>query len=369
MITRRVRIQLLIFVIIAAVGITYTGAKYAGLDRLVGAGGYRVSVQLADSGGIFPNAEVTYRGTAVGEVTRLRLSPDGVIADLRIDNNAPPIPSDTAAVIANRSAIGEQTVELRPDHTGGPSLVDGSVIPRQRTSLPPVPSDVLTNLDRLAASVPIEAMRTVVTELGTGFAGTGDSLRQLIDGASGFTETATAHLPQTEGLLRNSQTVLATQRDQSADILEFSHGLHGIAAQLRKSDPDTRRIIEDTPELAEQVERLLDDAGEPLADLVRNTLVLGQITRARIPALEQSLVAFPMFNALGVSIGPHARARTALVVDLYDPPECTKGYEGTIQRGANDFSPVKPNYDVRCAEPKGSPIDVRGAQNAPKPGN
>jgi phospholipid/cholesterol/gamma-HCH transport system substrate-binding protein len=367
MINRRVKLQLVVFAIIAALGITYTGAKYAGLGRLFGAGGYRVSVRLADSGGIFPNAEVTYRGVAIGEVSGLRLSPDGVIADLRIHDPAPPIPADTEAVVTDRSAIGEQTVDLRPDHADGPYLADRSVIPRARTTLPPVPSDVLTDLDRLAASVPADALRTVVTELGTGFAGTGPSLGQLIDGAGAFTQTATAHLPQTVGLLVNAQTVLNTQREQSADVLEYSRGLRTIAAQLKASDPDLRRIIDGTPPLAEQVRELLEDAGGPLADLVRNSLVVARITEARIPALEELLVAFPMVNAIGPSLAPQGPGRLAFIPDFYDPPPCTRGYEATIRRGADEPGPVKPNYGVHCAEPKDSPTSVRGSQNAPRP--
>ena len=368
MISRRVKIQLLLFVIIAAVGVTYTGARYAGLDRMLGAGGYQVGVQLADSGGIFPNAEVTYRGVAVGQVTGLRLSPDGVIADLRVEDSAPPIPADTAAVVTNRSAIGEQTVDLRPDHSGGPYLAEGAVIPTQRTKLPPVSSDVLANLDRLVASVPTDSLRTVVTELGTGFVGTGPSLRQIIDGAGAFTQTATEHLPQTLGLLGTVQTVLNTQREQSADVLEYSRGLRQIAARLKESDPDVRRIIDDSPELADQVERLLDHAGQPLSDVVRNSLVVTRIAEARIPALEQLLVAFPMVNALGPTLAPQGWGRLAYNFNLYDPMPCTRGYQGTIQRGADETGPVKLNYGVHCAEPKDSITNVRGSQNAPRGG-
>ena len=368
MITRRVRIQLVIFALIAAIGVTYTGARYAGLDRLFGAGGYQVSVRLADSGGVFVNAEVTYRGVAVGQVTGLRLNPDGVTADLRIEDTAPPIPADTAAVVSDRSAIGEQTVDLRPAHAGGPYLAEGAVVPNDRTTLPPTPSDVLTNLDRLAASVPADSLRTVVTELGTGFVGIGPSLRQIIEGAGGFTATATAHLPQTVGLLDSAQTVLNTQREQSDNVLELSRGLRQIAAQLKKSDPDLRRTIDDSPELASQVDWLLDHAGQPLADVVRNSLVVARITETRTPALEELLVAFPMVNALGPTLAPEGRGRLAFIPNLYDPPPCEKGYEGTVQRGADDFSPAAANYGVHCAEPKGSPTSVRGSQNAPHGG-
>jgi phospholipid/cholesterol/gamma-HCH transport system substrate-binding protein len=368
LITRRIKVQLVLFLLIAVVGVTYTGARYAGLDRLFGAGGFRVSVALADSGGIFPNAEVTYRGVAVGQVTGLRLSPGGVTADLHISDSAPPIPADTAAVVADRSAIGEQTVDLRPDHTGGPYLADGSVIPTGRTTLPPRPADVLSNLDQLASSVPSDSLRTVVTELGTGFNGTGPSLRELIDGAGAFTQVATEHLPQTVGLLRDAQTVLRTQQDQSADILAFSRGLHQLAGELKHSDPDLRRVISDTPEVAGQVEWLLDHAGSALAEVVSNSLSVARVTETRTDALEELLVAFPMANALGPTLAPDGRGHLAFILNLYDPPPCTKGYQGTEQRRADDFTPFTPNYDVRCAEPKGSPISVRGAQNAPTAG-
>ena len=234
--------------------------------------------------------------------------------------------------------------------------------------LPPVPSDVLTNLDRLVASVPTDSLRTVVTELGTGFVGTGPSLRQIIEGAGGFTQTATEHLPQTLGLLGTVQTVLNTQREQSADVLEYSRGLRQIAARLKGSDPDVRRIIDDSPELADQVERLLDHAGQPLSDVVRNSLVVTRIAEARIPALEQLLVAFPMVNALGPTLAPQGWGRLAYNFNLYDPMPCTRGYQGTIQRGADETGPVKLNYGVHCAEPKDSVTNVRGSQNAPRGG-
>ncbi|WP_037063134.1 MCE family protein, partial [Pseudonocardia acaciae] len=368
MITRKVKIQLIVFMVIAAVGVIYTGARYAGLDRLVGAGGYRVDVQLADASGITPNSEVTYRGVAVGQVTDVRLARGGVVAGLRIQDGAPPIPADARAVVANRSAVGEQHIDLRPERTTAPYLADGSVIPRERTTLPPRPAQVLTNLDRLAASVPTESLRTTVSELGTAFAGTGPSLRALVEGSGALTQTATEHLPQTVGLLRNSGTVLRTQQQQGDDILEFSRGLEQLSAGLKDADPDLRRVIKASPEVAGQVSWLLDDSGDALSEVVRNALTLSRVTEHRTSALEQLLVTFPVVNAIGPTLAPDGRGHLGLVLNFYDPPTCTKGYEGTKQRRADDFTPIKTNYKARCAEPRGSPTSVRGAQNAPTPG-
>lgn len=369
MLTRRVKIQLLVFVLIAVVGIAYTGAAYVGLDRYFGASGYQVRVELADSGGIFTNAEVTYRGVAVGQVTALRLSRDGVTAELTINDSAPPIPGDTRAAVADRSAIGEQTVDLRPEHTNGPYLRDGSVIPRERTALPPRPSDVLTNVDKLVAGVPTESLRTVVGELGVGFANTGPALRQLIDGAGAFTRTATEHLPQTIELAHNAQTVLGTQRRQTDDIRTFSRGLQQIAGQLKESDADLRQVIADSPETAGQVRWLMREVGPSLSEVVSNSLGLTRMAEPRTAALKQLFVAIPMVNAIGPTLAPDGRGHLALALNFYDPPPCTKGYEGTDQHGVDEFGPFKPVKSVRCAEREGgSPTSVRGAQNAPTPG-
>src|SRR2546423_7254325 len=106
MLTRRIRLQILAFVVIALSTVALVGANYAGLDRLFGRGGYVVHLELADGGGIFTNAEVTYRGGAVGRVGVLRLTDGGMEADLIIRDGAPPIPVNLRAVVANRSAIG-----------------------------------------------------------------------------------------------------------------------------------------------------------------------------------------------------------------------------------------------------------------------
>ena len=126
MITRTVKAQLLAFAVLTGVGVSYVGAEYTGLVDDVLDRGYTVRADFAASGGIFSDAEVTYRGVPVGRVGELRLSGSGVSVALEIEDHAPRIPADTLAVVANRSAVGEQYVDLQPRRTGGPYLLDGS---------------------------------------------------------------------------------------------------------------------------------------------------------------------------------------------------------------------------------------------------
>ena len=70
MIARQTKLQLIAFATIAVLGMAVLGFKYVGLDRVLLGTGYTVSADFTDSGGIFTNAEVTYRGVTVGRVER-----------------------------------------------------------------------------------------------------------------------------------------------------------------------------------------------------------------------------------------------------------------------------------------------------------
>ena len=63
--SKKIRLQLIAFLVIAAVGIVYVGGRYVRLPSLFGFGEYTVYLDLPDSGGVFSNAAVTYRGVEV----------------------------------------------------------------------------------------------------------------------------------------------------------------------------------------------------------------------------------------------------------------------------------------------------------------
>ncbi|MFD9891130.1 MCE family protein [Amycolatopsis sp. NPDC059027] len=366
--TKATRIRLLAFMIIAVVSVVYAGGKYAGLDRLFGTRGYVVTAKLADSGGIFVNAEVAYRGVTVGRVTSMKLTDHGVDVAMDLDKGGPKIPADTRAQVSNRSAVGEQFVDLLPQHDTGPYLADGAVIDQGRTSIPLAPDTVLSNLDKLVAGVHPDSLRTVVDETYTAFAGAGPDLQRLLDSSGSLTTAAMQYLPQTQGLLANSRTVLDTQQRQAANITEFSSGLRTIAGQLKKSDPDLRKVIDEAPQLGRQISDVLAKSGTDLGVLFANTLTTAQITSARTDAVEELLVAYPIISAFSPTTSPDGTGHLGFVLNFFDPASCTKGYEGTQQRPANDTREIPVNTKAYCAEPPGSPTGVRGSQNAPYAG-
>lgn len=369
MLTRRVRIQVVLFVVIALATTAFVGANYAGLGRLFGSGSYTVKLELAEGGGLFTNGEVTYRGVAVGRVGELRLTLTGTEADLLIDDGAPPIPANSRAVVANRSAVGEQFVDLQPRTADAPYLTGGSIIQRESTTLPLPVNNLLTDLDAFTGSVPTQDLRTVVNELDDALRGSGPDLQTLMDSATTFTQQATAHLPQTSKLIGDGATVLRTQIDSSAEWRSFSGNAKVFAQQLASSDGDLRQLIAAAPTAASELGGLLKENDPGLPILLANLLTTSRVFATRLPAVEQLLYETPKaVAAVGSALNAGGdELRMGLVLNFNDPPPCVQGYEKTRPRPSTDTSPLPFNTDAACTLPYGNESSVRGTQNGPHP--
>ncbi|MEU0789339.1 MlaD family protein [Amycolatopsis sp. NPDC005961] len=369
MLTRRVRLQVVLFIVIALATTAFVGANYAGLGRLFGSGSYVVKLELAEGGGLFTNGEVTYRGVAVGRVGELRLTVTGTEADLLIDDGAPPIPEDSRAVVANRSAVGEQYVDLQPRTADAPYLAAGSVIRRESTTLPLPVNSLLTDLDSFTASVPTQDLRTVVDELDDALRGAGPDLQTLMDSATTFTHEASANLPQTSKLINDGATVLRTQVDSSSEWRSFSSNARVFAQQLARSDGDLRRLIATAPPAATELSALLKENDPGLPILLANLLTTARVFGTRTAAEESLFANLPRAVAgVGSALNPRGDAlRMALVLNFDNPPPCVQGYGGTRHRPSDDLSPLPFDTGAACTLPYGNESSVRGVQNAPHP--
>ncbi|MDJ0340985.1 MlaD family protein [Streptomyces sp. H10-C2] len=365
MITRMVRTQLLAFAAVTAIGVSYVGAEYVGLADWALGRGYTVRADFADAGGVFPGAEVTYRGVPVGRVGGLRLDSGGVRVDLRI-NGGPRIPADTLAVVANRSAVGEQYVDLQPRAGNGPYLRDGSTIARRDTRTPLPTTTLILSLDRLVNSVGKDDLRITVDELGKAFAGTGPDLTRLVDSGNALVRSATDALPETTALIENSRKVLKTQADKGSAIKSFSRDLAALTDQLRTSDRDLRKLVDGGVSASRELDGLLKANRTAVPVLLGNLISGAQIAVARLPAMEQTLVTFPVVVAGSFTVLPgDGTSHFGMVLNADDPPSCRSGY-GTQRRDPGDTSERSANTSARCTAPRGGKTSVRGAQNAPR---
>jgi phospholipid/cholesterol/gamma-HCH transport system substrate-binding protein len=354
MISRIAKLQVLVFVVVSLLGVAYVGVRYVGLgDRLLGRT-YVVHADFATAGGIFSNAAVSYRGVPVGRVGAVRLHGTEVRVEMRLRRGIR-IPADLRAVVAQRSAVGEQYVDLRPNTDSGPYLGDGAVIPSSRTGTPPAVETLLVNLDALVRSIGVEDLSVVIGELGTAFEGNETALRRLLDANSALLADATRFLPQTLALIRDGRTVLETQVASADAIRRWAVALAQFAATMRAADPDLRRLLAAGPPAATELVGLLRDLDPSIGALLGNLVTVNGIAARRLAGIEQTLVVFPIVVAGGFTVAPgDGTAHLGLVVNANDPPPCQYTRTGTQQR-------------CTPGERAGG-SGVRSGGNAPRPG-
>ncbi|UDY23975.1 MCE family protein [Nocardioides sp. Kera G14] len=365
MITRRVKVQLLVFVILTLVGVAFAGGRYARLDRLVHDPGYTVVGHFLSSGGIYEGAEVDWRGVKVGEVDKMVLTDDGVDVYLDIDNRYDTISTDAVAAVANRSAVGEQYVDLQPASNAGPFLKDGSEIPKAQTRTPLPTEKLLGDAASTVGSVNQDSLATTINELGTAFAGTALDLQHIIDSSTAFIRTADANFDTTTALIRDSNTVLSSQVATSSAITSFAKNLSLFSDVLAGSDPDLRKLIANGAAGASLLKQFLDENNVDLTELLSESVTIGDIVYKRLPGLKQVLVLYPYvveggFTVVDNDIDGKWNAHFGLV--LTTDTLCTNGYGGTKQRAPQEGSNKALNTNAHCADPA-TKSNPRGAQN------
>lgn len=381
MITRRVKIQLAIFLLLTISGVAFVGAKYANLGTLFYKDHYTVTANFADSGGIYKGAEVDYRGVMVGTVGNMTLTKGGVNLALDIKKKWNAIPdSDVVAVVANRSAVGEQYVDLQPCSnlslaqatqcpTSGPYLHDGSVIAQDHTRIPISTSKFLGDTATTVSSIDKGALATSVQELGAAFLGAGNALGQILDTSNSFVHLADQNFGVTTALIKDSNTVLSTQVGQADAIRSFARDLSLFSDTLAGANPDLIKLLQTGSAGAQELKSFLDQYGVDLGTLISQSLTTGQIVQQNIPGLRQVLVLYPYvveggFSVVGYDSGT-GDYRASFGLALANNPICTQGYQSTVTRPPSDGSTRIMNTNARCTEPI-TKSDPRGTQNAPR---
>ena len=267
MISRLTKVQLVVFAIVTLIGGAFVGGRYAQVDRLVVSRTFPVKAEFKDSGGIFQGAQVTYRGIAVGKVGKLTFTDNGVEVRLDLEKSAPKISDDVEAIVANKSAIGEQYVDLQPRTRSAPYLRSGSVISQANTKIPIDTTTLLLNTNALVKSIDTDSLRTLVDELGKAFEGTGPDLARIIDTSAEFIDAAADNIDVTRSLIRGSASVLQTQIDKQGQLQTFAKNLAQFSDTLAGSDADLRRLLDQGTSSAAEIRGTVDENAADLKSL------------------------------------------------------------------------------------------------------
>lgn len=369
--TSFVRKQLVIFTVLAVAAFATIALVYLRVPTLLGAGQIDVTARTAHAGGIYPNANVTYRGYTVGKVKEVNLAPGGVDVVMSIDEELSP-PEDSRAEVHSVSAIGEQFVDFVPtEHPSSETLADDAFIPKERTSTPMPTAGVLDDVDGLLATVNHDDLNTVLTEFDAAFRGIGPELAAIADNTKSLLDSADAAYPQTEKLITDAEPFLDTQVASADDARAWASQLSSVTEQLKNSDGDVRSTLQEGEKASVQAGNLLDALRGPTPRLLESTTVLTELAQAYHKPIEQILVVYPALQAHYQSaLGPNTRNMINFNIKLNpNRPACYEGWVGPGAQGgprdAFELGDTPYPDDQYCKLSQNDPRLVRGARNLP----
>jgi phospholipid/cholesterol/gamma-HCH transport system substrate-binding protein len=328
------------------------------------ADGYFVRAIFDNASNMVEGEDVKVAGVPVGVVSALDVTQDEKAAVvLRVDDEEfTPWKADATCTIRPQSLIGEKFVECEPGSADAPPLRrirrgDGEgerLLPVERTRSP-VDLDLINDIMRLPYR---QRFSILLSELGTGLAGRGEELNEVIHRANPAlreTDRVLAILARQNRVLanlaRDSDTALgplARQRRRVGNWIveadnvaeasaerrdDISRGINRLPAVLRELRP----LMADLQKVADQGTPLLRDLGRaaPQLDrLIRGLGTLSQAGRESLPslgdALERGLPALnrarPLFRDL-TRLGRQAEPVSEDLDDLTASLDRTGGVE------------------------------------------
>jgi phospholipid/cholesterol/gamma-HCH transport system substrate-binding protein len=370
MLTRLSKIQLTIFSIVTVLTVSAIAVFYLHLPAAVGIGSYQVDADFVAGGGLYQNANVTYRGVTIGRVESVGLTNDGVIAHMRL-NSKTPVPDNVTATVKSVSAVGEQYVDLVPPPDASAALLrNGSTIGRDRTAIGQDIAGLLKQADTLISSVNNSRLQDLLKETFQAFNGSGPELARLIQSSRLLVDEANANYAQTTQLIDQAGPFLDAQVRSGDNIKSLADGLARFTTELQQADPQVRTLLQTAPGAADAANTAFTGIRPNFPMLAANLANLGRIGVIYHKSIEQALVIFPALIAALITVAggvpTDEGGKLDFKVDLGDPPPCSVGFIPPTQiRSPADETIRDLPTDLYCKTAQNDPAVVRGARNYP----
>ena len=311
---------------------------------------YLVRAIFDDVAAAVPGEDVRVAGATVGSIKSMDVTPENKAAMVLEITEAGfhPFRSDAKCTVRPQSLIGEKFVECDPGTPGARELreiPDGQegegehLLPLERTSSP-VDLDLVNNTMRLPFR---QRFAILLGELGTGFAGRGEDLNEVI-------HRANPALRETGKVLKQ----LAAENDTLADLARDSDRVLGPLARDRRHlvgfIKEANTVAEATAERRDDIERQIERLPRFLRELRPTMRDLGALSDEMTPVISDLGDAAPDLARFVLALGPFSRSTKISLESLGDAADVggpvlqrARPLVQDLRRFASDTRPVAKN--------------------------
>jgi phospholipid/cholesterol/gamma-HCH transport system substrate-binding protein len=367
--TRFERRQLILFGILTVIAIIVLGWYYLRIPSLVGIGQYTLKADLPASGGLYPTANVTYRGITIGKVTGIEPTEQGAQATMSIASRYN-IPIDATANVHSVSAVGEQYLDLMSVGNPGKYLSPGQTI--TKGTVPAEIGPALDTANRGLAVLPKDKIGSLLDETAQAVGGLGPALQRLVDATQAIVGDFKTNISDVNDIIENSGPVLDSQVNSGDAIERWARNLNILAAQAAQNDQHVKSVLTQAAPTADEVNAVLGDVRESLPQTLANLEIVLDMLKRYNKGVEQLLVILPQGASEAQTVAaPYADKEGQALLDfalsINQPPPCLTGFLPASEwRSPADTSPAPLPSGTYCKIPKDTAANVvRGSRNIP----
>lgn len=214
---------------------------------------------FASAVAVFPDNQVQILGVPVGKITSVQPQGAVVKVEMEVDRSVD-VPAGASAVVVSPSLVTGRNIELTPAYTGGPTMQDGAVIPRERTAVPLGVDDLARTANDLA------------TELGPNGVNRKGALSDALNvGASNLRGNGQALHDTVGDLSELSGTLAGSRKDLFGTVTQ----LQSFVSTLAANDDQVRQF---NTRLADVSKYLAGERGDLGAALNQLSIALGDVS-------------------------------------------------------------------------------------------
>lgn len=300
--------------------------------------GYRVTVPFDEANNLAQESDVRISGVSVGTVKEVELGEGGVAeATVEIEDRFAPLPTDTRAILRQKTLLGEIYVGLTPGTPNGPTIPEGGELPQAQVAESVQLDEIFRTFDEPTRA----AFRTWMQDAAVAFDGRGADLNAAFGTLDPFSEEATRTLTildqqseavsqlirdsgevfgalsesqgELRGLITNADTVFATTARRDAALQDafrvlptfltesrltverldrFAADTNPLVTQLRPAVRELSATITEAGRLAPRLERFFDGLGPVIGRSRRGLDSLERLLDDELPPLLERLEPF-----------------------------------------------------------------------------
>jgi virulence factor Mce-like protein len=260
---------------LAALAVALVALLFAGAGFLVQKtffGPRTVTAYFTTATAIYPGDQVRVAGVEVGTIESIEPEASQAKVILRIDPDIP-IPADAKAVIVAQNLVSARYVQLAPAYEeNGPTMVDGAVIPVDRTAVPVEWDEVKEQLMRLAtdlgpkSDVSDTSVSRFIESAANAMGGNGEKLREAIGQLSGVGRILADGSGSIASILKNLQAFVTALRDSDEQIVQFEDRFATLTSVLDGGRSDLDAALKDLSVAVGEVQRFVAGTRDQTAE-------------------------------------------------------------------------------------------------------